>query len=491
MKPCSNKSNTWESRHTLSLVGFFMCALWYSMRFNMSMAIVAMVESPHEKQGANENETESISTQKMCPALHSQPNNSSLSSKTFLEEHKFQTFNWDERDQGLILGSFFWGYMVTQLPGGILAQKFGGKWVIGSGMLSTALLSLTLPSAALWGGKYAIVCIRVLQGLSEGVVFPALTILLATWTPPQERGHLSALCMSGTSFGNALTMLVSGHLITAFGWPAVFYVPAVLTLIWLIFWSTLVYSSPDKHPRISETEMLHLEASLGKGKTECVSMSQIPWKEIACSAPFWAIFLSQFFNCWGHNMLKSEGPKYLHSALGFDIHQNSYLSATPEICSWIFCITIGRIVDYLVANKVLTLLRARRICNSIGQWGSALMFCGIIFAGCNRWLAVVCYIMSGMISGAMVCGAFINPMDISPNFSGVIEGAINCISNVAGFGAPYLAGLILYTEPSIVGWRYVFFIPVVCNLIGNTAFLAASSVKIQKWNKIKVLRDEI
>jgi len=352
-------------------------------------------------------------------------------------------------------------------------------------MFSTALLSLILPTTAFWGGKEAVICIRVLQGLCEGVVFPALTILLAKWTPPQERAYLSALCISGMPFGNAFTMLISGHLITTFGWPSVFYVPGVLTLIWLVFWKTLVYSSPEKHPRISKTELQHLENSLGTGKVEHINMFQVPWKEIACSGPFWAVFISQFSNAWGHNMLKSSGPKYLHSALQFNIQENSYLSATPDLCQWIFCIAVGRIVDYLVANKVLTLLHARRLCNSIGQWGSALMFCGIIFAGCNRPVAVFCFIMSGMINGAMFCGTVINAMDISPNYSGAIEGVINSAANIAGFGAPYLAGLILYNEPSIIGWRYVFFIPVVCNLIGNLAFLIGSSVTIQKWNDIK------
>ncbi|CAL8109500.1 unnamed protein product [Orchesella dallaii] len=480
----AKKPNEWGSRHTLSLAGFFMCALWYSMRFNMSFAIVAMVENPVQKQGINENDPEYKVTKKMCPALRSEYNES-LINPNYPMEHTVQTFEWDERDQGLILGSFFWGYVITQLPGAILAQKFGGKFVIGLGMLATALLSLILPSAAIWGGKEAVVCIRILQGLFEGVVFPSLTVLLSKWTPPQERAHLSALCISGMPFGNAFTMLISGHLITAFGWPAMFYFPGVLTIIWLIFWITLVFSSPEQHPRISKTELEHLKNSLGTGKSECINISQVPWKEITCSVPFWAIFISQFFLAWGHNMLKSCGPKYLHSALRFDIRENSYLSATPDICQWIFCIGVGQLVDHLVANKCISLLHARKLCNTIGQWGSALMFCGIIFAGCNRWLAVVCYIMSGMINGAMFSGSIINPMDISPNYSGAIEGVINSAANIAGFGAPYLAGLILYHEPSIAGWRYVFLIPVVCNLIGNLAFLIGASVKIQKWNEIK------
>ncbi|ODM94567.1 putative inorganic phosphate cotransporter [Orchesella cincta] len=466
-----------------------MCALWYSMRFNISIAIVSMVNN-HPM--VNDNEPETTVTRGMCPALQSQANESLSKLETFESEQLAPTFNWDERDQGLILGSFFWGYVITQVPGGILAQKFGAKWVISLGMMSTAALSLILPTAAIWGGKEVVIFIRVLQGISEGVVFPAMTILLAKWTPPQERAHLAALCLSGASFGNAATMLISGHLITAFGWPAVFYAPGILVIIWFIFWTMLVYSSPEKHPRISKNELRHLEESLGTGKSaESVNMCDVPWKEIACSGPFWAIFIAQFSNSWGHNVLKSESSKYLHSALRFDIHQNAYLSATPDLCQWIFTVVVGRVVDYLVANKMLTLIQARKLCNSIGQWGSALMFAGIVFAGCNRSLAVVCFIMSGMINGAMLCGSLINPMDISPNYAGSIEGVINSVANIAGFGAPYVAGLILYSEPTIIGWRYVFFIPVVCNLIGNTAFLIGSSVKIQKWNEIKSTRNEI
>lgn len=75
-------------------------------------------------------------------------------------------FDWDEVQQGIILGSFFYGYMLTQLPGGLLAQRFGGKWPLGLGLLVTAIFALLTPLAARTHIGLLIAC-RVVQGLGE------------------------------------------------------------------------------------------------------------------------------------------------------------------------------------------------------------------------------------------------------------------------------------------------------------------------------------
>lgn len=54
-------------------------------------------------------------------------------------------FEWSEPLQGLILSSFFWGYVITHIPGGMLAEKFGGKWALSLGILSTAIFTLLTP----------------------------------------------------------------------------------------------------------------------------------------------------------------------------------------------------------------------------------------------------------------------------------------------------------------------------------------------------------
>lgn len=76
-------------------------------------------------------------------------------------------YEWDEKTQGLILSSFFYGYIVTHLPGGIIAEKFGGKYSLGLGILSTAFFTLITPITVKLGGANALIALRVLEGLGE------------------------------------------------------------------------------------------------------------------------------------------------------------------------------------------------------------------------------------------------------------------------------------------------------------------------------------
>ena len=75
-------------------------------------------------------------------------------------------FNWDAEQQGIILGAFFYGYIITQVPGGYLAEKYGGKWLFGLGVLVTAILTLFTPVAAN-AGVSTFIAVRVLMGLGE------------------------------------------------------------------------------------------------------------------------------------------------------------------------------------------------------------------------------------------------------------------------------------------------------------------------------------
>lgn len=76
-------------------------------------------------------------------------------------------FEWSEATQGLILSSFYYGYVLTHIPGGIMAERFGGKWVLGLGLLSTAVCTIITPIAVKSGGATALFILRVVEGLGE------------------------------------------------------------------------------------------------------------------------------------------------------------------------------------------------------------------------------------------------------------------------------------------------------------------------------------
>jgi len=76
-------------------------------------------------------------------------------------------FSWDEKTQGLILSSFFWGYVVTQMPGGMLADKYGGKATLGIGMLFSSVGTILTPFVARTYGPSVLIVLRLIIGLAQ------------------------------------------------------------------------------------------------------------------------------------------------------------------------------------------------------------------------------------------------------------------------------------------------------------------------------------
>lgn len=68
--------------------------------------------------------------------------------------------------QGIILSAFYYGYILTHIPGGLLAQKFGGKHTFGFGILWTTIFTLLTPIAA-YQGAFVLTILRFLEGIGE------------------------------------------------------------------------------------------------------------------------------------------------------------------------------------------------------------------------------------------------------------------------------------------------------------------------------------
>lgn len=145
-----------KARYILGILGFFGFANVYAMRVNLSVAIVAMVNNSFIPQNT------SISD--VCP----------VEANSTVVTPKDGDFNWDEATQGIVLGSFFYGYVLTQVPGGRLAELFGGKLIFGLGVLMTAIFTFLSPIAAYINFPFFIT-VRILEGMGEVNILPPST----------------------------------------------------------------------------------------------------------------------------------------------------------------------------------------------------------------------------------------------------------------------------------------------------------------------------
>ena len=216
---------------------------------------------------------------------------------------------------------------MTQIPGGILAERYGGKIVFGTGIALTTLCCLLTPLAA-HGGVGTMIAIRILTGLSEGVTYPTANSMISKWVPSVERTRLGAFVLAGTQFGTVISLPLSGWLCSIDwidGWPLAFYVPGIVGVLWLIGWFTLVHDNPQVHPTIAQDEKLFILSTTG-ASTKRKSAKETPWLSIFGSVHFWAILVAHFGHNWGFTMLLTELPSYMNEVLHFDLKAVSDLT---------------------------------------------------------------------------------------------------------------------------------------------------------------------
>lgn len=89
-----------------------------------------------------------------------------------------------------MLSSFFWGYVVTQVPSGYIANIWSSQKLLAIGMLICGIFKVLTPIAAHYGGLEAVLVCRVVMGLTQACLLPCIQTLLSKWAPPSERARL-------------------------------------------------------------------------------------------------------------------------------------------------------------------------------------------------------------------------------------------------------------------------------------------------------------
>ncbi|KAH6779892.1 Major facilitator superfamily protein [Perilla frutescens var. hirtella] len=365
-------------------------------------------------------------------------------------------FNWNNATVGLIQSSFFWGYLLTQIVGGIWADRIGGKLVLGFGVVWWSIATVLTPIAARIGLPF-LLTMRAFMGIGEGVAMPAMNNLLSKWIPVSERSRSLALVYSGMYLGSVTGLAVSPALIHKFGWPSVFYSFGSLGSIWFALWWSKAHSSPEDDPNLSLKER---ELVLGSSiSTEPVS--EIPWKKILTKAPVWALIISHFCHNWGTFILLTWMPTYYNQVLKLNLTESGLLCVLPWLTMAVFANIGGWIADTLV-SKGLSITTVRKIMQSIGFLGPAFFLTQLSKVKTPA-LAVLCMACSQGSDAFSQSGLYSNHQDIGPRYAGVLLGLSNTAGVLAGVFGTAATGYILQKG----SWDDVFKVAVALYIVGT------------------------
>ncbi|XP_022705763.1 sialin-like isoform X2 [Varroa jacobsoni] len=446
--------------------------LVYAMRLNFSVAILAMTNSIN----ATGDNITFISSDNCRPDKHIAQGGHSLSRK--LRELQGD-FHWDQNQQATVLYAFFLGYLITQIPGGYFAEVASATWVFGLGVGLTSLLTC-LTHVTAYFNYYALVALRVCEGLSEGITFPAVFAFIARWSPANEQNSALNFVNAGTVVGTVVTLPVSAYLCTSpMGWSVSFYLFGLLGILWTVFWFCVAADGPERHPWISAEERKYIvESRSSKFKK---ARPPIPWRQILFSPAVLILGLAKLAASFNYYMMLIELPTYLNDMFAIDITANGWINGGMNLCIAITLLVTARIADKLIERKAFNKTRLRKffiVCSQLLP-----SFCMVLLSriGCDYDLVMVTLFVNYLFLGFAGGGDGGMAFDIAPRFAGAVTGVLNVMANVAGLLAPKLVGYLTEDNNTLTQWHLAFLYTGIFTMINSTLFLMFGTAEEQIW----------
>jgi len=341
-----------------------------------------------------------------------------------------QTLHISDSDAALLGALFFLGYFLFQVPGAAYAQRKSARRLVFVALLSWgALAALTGIIRVFW----LLAIDRLLLGVAESFIFPALLILLTNWFTRSERSRANAFLI----LGNPITMLwmsaVTGWLIKMMGWQMTFILEGIPSILWAFVWLAVVRDRPRNISWLSDASCAHLNLQLEQEQKSLPRMRNL---FAACRIPGVLVLCVQYFS-WSIGVYGFVLwlPTILKTGMRQGIETVGFLSVAPYLLAVTLMLVVAQFSDRSLNRKhfVWPFL----LLSGLGLFGSYLV------ADHNFWFAYVFLIIAG---GAMYApyGPFfaIMPEMLPANVAGEVMALVNSFGALGGFFGAWLVGLL-------------------------------------------------
>lgn len=362
-------------------------------------------------------------------------------------------FSLSPLEMGAVMSAFFFSYALSQIPGGLLADKFGARAVVAGGLLWwSAFTAVT----GLANSLKTMIIYRVLFGIGEGIFPPGAFKTVASWFPHREVGRANAIMLTTNCLGPALAPIFVAYLVTEWGWRMVFYslfIPGLIVAA-LVWWYC---KHPSNSGHISKEELQEIEGDRISSAEK--SGSAIGFRQLIRIPLVWKCFFTLFFfniALWG---LMTWLPTYLMQARGFTTMKMGIAASLPFLSGTLGILLSGYLSDRWFKNSrhLLVVFGA-----SIGA-----VFIYLNAMAVSAETAVMHQIIGFFFLWIAMASIFTIPIASLPSeVAGSAMGLVNTAGQAAGFLSPLIVGYILTVTHN--DYYYAFMLFVLC--------LAASSI---------------
>lgn len=359
---------------------------------------------------------------------------------------------------GFIFSAFAWSYVVAQLPGGWLLDRFGSKITYFFSIFLWSTFTLFTGAAGFVAGGAAVTLLftlRMLVGAAEAPSFPGNSRIASAWFPSHERGLAAAVFNSAQYFATVLFAPIMGWLVHNYGWHSVFYVMGSLGILMAFVWMKTIYG-PKDHPSISSSELQYIreggalvDLESGGATRQASQVNTLACiKELLSNRMLLGVYIGQYCITTLTYFFLTWFPVYLVQERHMTILKAGFVASLPAIAGFLGGVAGGWLSDRL-AKRGYSLSVSRKVPIVIGMLMSMSMI------ACN-------YIQADMLVVAVMSLAFFGKgvgalgwavvSDTSPKEAGGLSGALfNTFGNTAGITTPIVIGYIVEATGSFAG----------------------------------------
>lgn len=355
-----------------------------------------------------------------------------------------EDFSLTQTQMGNVFSAFVLGYTIFQMPGGILADRFGPRKVLGWATLSWGVFTFLtgmiggISAVTGIGVLNALIVLRFTFGICQAPMFPASGRAVANWFPLTERARGNGLAIAGISIGSFLMPPLVSWMVLNLSWQNSFYIAAIFAVMISIAWSLYVRDHPEQHWAVNSAELDHIYGNSVRERKQLVSLSSFR-TQLHNPNLGWLVFsyalsgyVSYVFVFWFY--------LYMVQVRHFGQSESAWLTTIPWVLATITTIAGGYISDRLITTRIGM------------DWGrrTVPMACQI---AAGVFLAIGARVNSGYVAAGVlaICTSLILGVEgaywatanqISGKNTGFTGGMLNTGGNLGGVISPTLTPLI-------------------------------------------------
>lgn len=360
-----------------------------------------------------------------------------------------QELGFDPEAMGLAFSAFGIAYVIMQLPGGWLLDRYGARMVYGCALIGWSLVTMLQGTIYFYASPLIVlVILRLLMGAIEAPAFPANSRLSVQWFPSKERGFVTSIYQSAQYISLGIITPLMTIILHNLSWHYVFYYIGAIGVILGIVWLFKV-RDPLQHPKVNQEEIEYIrdgggEPALGSKKAqEKITLAQ--FKSVCINRMMIGVYIGQFCVTSITWFFLTWFPTYLYQAKGMSILKVGFIASIPAIAGFVGGLLGGVFSDALL-KRGYSLTVARKLPVICGM----LLSCVIVIANYTSSEIVVVAAMSV----AFFAKGFGNLgwcvlSDTSPKeVLGIAGGVFNMCGNMASIVTPLVIGIILANTQS-------------------------------------------